>query len=157
MRKKIAIAILVLVLIPYLVLPFLLSPVNFVSLSIENPRPWADGLFVNVTMVVSNRGVWPVELANLHWIVAFPDSPFASSIAWCPVSITLAPLQTVRTETVVGYTEEDLFVMPARMSEERVDPRIQQIQIVVWGRVTTLGIAERDIAIFRTQIEVKYK
>jgi hypothetical protein len=158
MRKKIAIIGLVLVLVSYFVVPFLILPVNLVSFSIENPRPSKNGLYVNVTVVVSNLGIWPVELDDLHWIVAFPASDFHVNSAWSPVSIMLAPLQTIRAETVVGYTEEDLFIMVKRQARgEQVDPRIQQIQIVVYGRVTTLGIAERDIAIFRTQIEVTYR
>lgn len=158
MRKKIAIIGLVLVLVSYFVVPSLILSVNLVSFSIENPRPWTNGLYVNVTVVVSNRGVWPVELTDLHWIVAFPASAFHVNVGWCPISITLAPLQTIRAETVVGYTEEDLFIMGKRQARgEQVDPRIQQIQIVVYGRVTTLGIAEHDIAIFRTQIEVTYR
>jgi len=122
----------------YFLLPVMISPVNLLVISIESPKPSQDGLWVNFTVVINNRGIWPLVLTDLRWGVGPLFKEYR--VAGFPTSMTLLPLQTIRVEAFVTYTLESFFWIGFRQGiGQPIDARIRRVVIYVEGKVSTFG------------------
>jgi len=120
----------------YFLLPVMIPPVNLMVFSIENPRPSQDGLWVNFTVVINNRGIWPLVLSDLRWGVGPLFKEYR--VAGFPTSMTLLPFQTTRIEAFVTYTLESFFWIGFRQGTgQPIDARIRRVVIYVQGKVST--------------------
>jgi len=122
----------------YFLLPVMIPPVNLLVFSIENPRPSQDGLWVNFTVVIKNRGIWPLVLSDLRWGAGPLFKEYR--VAGFPASMNLLPFQTIRIEAFVTYTLESFFWIGFRQGiGQPIDARIRRVVIYVEGKVSTFG------------------
>ncbi len=90
----------------YFVSPFLVPPVRFLNLAIENLRLSQNGLWLNFTVVIRNGGIWPLILDQIHLHYRDVDG---RPIIGFPASLTVLPMQAVRIEGFGTYAIDSYF------------------------------------------------
>ncbi len=91
----------------YLASPFVVLPVRFLSLSIENLHLSDNRLWLNFTVVIRNRGIWPLVLNEMH--LHFRDQD-GKPIVGFPSSLTLLPVQSIEIKGYGAYASDSYSV-----------------------------------------------
>lgn len=90
----------------YFASPFIVPPVRFLNLAIENLRLSQNGLWLNFTVVIRNGGIWPLVLDQMH--LHFIDAD-GRPIVGFPGSLTILPVQAIRIEGFGTYASDSYF------------------------------------------------
>ena len=103
MRRVALLVTMVVITASYLASSFLVAPVGFLTLSIENFQLSKDGLWLNFTVVIRNGGIWPLVLDKIHLNLRDRDG---KPIIGFPNSLTLLPLQAIGIKGLGAYASD---------------------------------------------------
>ncbi len=91
----------------YLVFPFVVPPIRFLSLSIENLQLSDNRSWLSFTVVIQNRGIWPLVLDEMHLNLRDRNG---KPIVGFPSSLTLLPIQSAEIKGYGAYASDSYYV-----------------------------------------------
>lgn len=132
--------------------PMLIPQTSLIELSIEDPHPVAGGLWVNFTVMIANKGVWPLTLNDLNWeigaICKIPtEARWAQHERPFPKSVSLRPLETLSLDAYVRYSEASLLLLIFRnillpgtgVVTDLGELKITKVEAQLTGTISTYG------------------